>query len=377
MKRSIYKDQCQKVVNGKSNSKFAPAYVADRRPFMLKYFLRFFVAILLIAGISEIVLRKVYGFCNSPLYVNDPDFEYIYAPNQEVNRFGNLIRTNSLSMRSDELSASDTTVILLLGDSVINGGSLTDHDSIGSSMLEKRFTKAFGRKVRVLNISAGSWGPDNIAAYLTKYGLFGAKVICLVTSSHDAHDIMSHNSPVGIDPGMPDKQYDIALVEVWDRYRYWIWYNFLALLPSFDSNKNQSEETIAKKEEVKLTLPDSVQKDTIKKIELNDAGIRKPGIGFNPGYQQILDLAKTAGIPLFIYLHPETSEIELGHFNDQGDEIIRFAEANNIRLINEFDLGIKRDYYRKLDVVHYNNEGQVFLANNLYPIFLEYLKDEK
>jgi lysophospholipase L1-like esterase len=341
---------------------------------MFKYILRFFIVILVLAGITEIVLRKVYGFCNSPLYVNDPDFEYIYAPNQEIDRFGNHIRTNSLSMRSDELSPSDSIVVLLIGDSVINGGSLTDHENIGSTMLEKRFTKEFGKKVRVLNISAGSWGPDNIAGYLKKYGLFKAKVICLVTSSHDAHDIMSHQSPVGIDPGMPDKQYTIALVEVWDRYRYWIWYNFLALLPSFDSEKNQSEETIAKKEEVKLTLPDSVQKDTLKKIELNDAGIRKPGIGFNPGYAQIQELAKEAGIPMFIYLHPETSEIELGHFNDQGDEIIQFAKEHNIRLINEFDLGVKKEYYRKMDVIHYNNEGQVFLANNLYPLISEYLK---
>lgn len=341
---------------------------------MLKYFLRFLIAITLLAGITEIVLRKVYGFCNSPLYVNDPDFEYIYAPNQEVNRFGNRIVTNSLSMRSDELSPADSTVILLVGDSVINGGSLTDHDNIGSTMLEKRFSEKYGKKIRVLNISAGSWGPDNIAAYLKKYGLFKARVICLVTSSHDAHDIMSNQSPVGIDPGMPDKQYNIALVEVWDRYRYWILYNFLALLPSFDSDKNVSEKTIAKKEEVKQTLPDSVQKDTIKKIELNDAGIRKSGIGFNPGYQQLYDMAKNAGIPMFIYLHPETSEIELGHFNDQGDEIIQFAEANNIRLINEFDLGVKKEYYRNLDVIHYNDEGQVFLANNLYPVFSEYLK---
>ncbi|REA63107.1 hypothetical protein DSL64_05675 [Dyadobacter luteus] len=340
---------------------------------MFKVFLKVLVVIVVLAGITEVVLRKVYGFCNAPLYVNDPDFEYIYAPNQEVNRFGNIVKTNSLSMRSEELSESDSLIILLLGDSVINGGSLTTHDSIGTSMLEKRFQKTFGKKTRVLNISAGSWGPDNIAAYLKKYGFFNAKVVGLVTSSHDAHDIMSHISPVGIDPGMPDKQYSIAWVELWDRYRWWIWYNFLALLPSFDNDKLQSEETVAKKEEVKQTVPDSIRKDTIKKIELNDAGIRKPGIGFNPGYEQLYEMTQKENIPFFIYLHPEISEIELGHFNDQGMEIIEFAKEKNIRLINEFDLGVKLEYYRNLDVVHYNNQGQVFLANNLYPLFAEYL----
>ncbi len=341
---------------------------------MSKFFLRFLIVVVLFAGVTEIILRKVYGFCNSPLYINDPDYEYIYAPNQKVNRFGNHIRTNSLSMRSDELSTSDSTVILLLGDSVINGGSLTDHDSIGSTILEKRFLKTFGRPVRVLNISAGSWGPDNIAAYLKKHGLFNAKLLCLVTSSHDAHDIMSHQSPVGIDPGMPNKQYSIAWVEVWDRYRYWIWYNFLALLPSFESEKVNTQPELAESTVHKTTPADSTQKDSLLKAKLEESGIRKPGVGFNPGYRLIAELAKNAGIPLFIYLHPETSEVEMGHFNVQGKEIIAFAKENNIRLVNEFDLGVKKEFYRDLDVVHYNNRGQVFLANNLYPIFTEYLK---
>lgn len=38
----------------------------------------------------------------------------------------------------------------------------------------------------MLNISAGSWGPDNCAAYLKHYGLFGAKAMSLLVSSHDA-----------------------------------------------------------------------------------------------------------------------------------------------------------------------------------------------
>ncbi|TDE17465.1 hypothetical protein [Dyadobacter psychrotolerans] len=339
---------------------------------MLKNFLRFIIIITLLAGVTELMLRFGFGFCNAPLYINDPDFEYIYAPNQEVTRFGHLVRTNSLSMRSDEVSSSDTTVILLVGDSVINGGSLTDHDSIGSTMLEKRFLKTFGRKIRILNISAGSWGPDNIAAYLKKYGLFKAKLICLVTSSHDAHDIMSGDSPVGKDPTMPDKQYKVALVELWEKYHLIFWYHLLIMMESFSEPDQKLEEV---KEKLVASLPESVRKDSIKKMELNDAGIHKPGVGFNPGYQQLYDMAKADSIPFFIYLHPEISEVELGHFNDQGQEILAFAKERNIRLINEFDLGIDLKYYRIKDVIHYNNQGQVFLANNLYPLFSEYLKN--
>jgi hypothetical protein len=330
---------------------------------MLKYVYGFLILIVVVAAITEVVLRVAFGFCNSPLYISDPDFEYIYAPNQDVKRFGSTLRTNRFSMRNEEISPADSLVVLLIGDSVVNGGSLTDQDSIASTILEKRFEKDFKKRVRVLNISAGSWGPDNIAAYLKKFGLFGAKLICLVTSSHDAHDIMSHVSPVGIDPQMPNKQYNVALYELWDRYR-WIFFYYV---DTFFFPSETQPQTAA------VSKTDSLKKSDSEKAELNDAGIRKPGIGFNPGYEQIYDMAKAHHIPLFIYLHPEISEIDLGHFNDQGYEIIQFAREKNIRLIDEFQFGISKDLYRKSDVVHYNDRGQKFLSDNLYPLFQEYL----
>jgi hypothetical protein len=335
---------------------------------MLKYLYGFLIGIVILAGIAEVVLRVKYGFCNSPLYVSDPDFEYIYAPSQDVKRFGYAIRTNRFSMRNEEVLPTDSLVILLIGDSVVNGGSLTDQDSIASTILEKRFQKDFNKRVRVLNISAGSWGPDNVAAYLKKYGLFKAKLMCLVTSSHDAHDIMSHQSPVGIDPGWPDKQYKVALYELWDRYR-WIFFYYIdtVLLP-------QEPEKPTVVAEMKA---DTVKMDSVKKETLNQAGIRKPGADFNPGYQQLLTIAKENNLPFFIYLHPEISEVEMGHFNDQGEEIMEFAKNNNVRLINELDFGVSTKLYRDMDLVHYKSEGQVFMANNLYPLFQEYLKLNK
>lgn len=343
---------------------------------MLKYLYGFLIGIVVLAGIAEVVLRVKYGFCNSPLYVSDPDFEYIYAPNQDVKRFGYVLKTNKFSMRNEELLPSDTLVILLIGDSVVNGGSLTDQDSIASTILEKRFEKDFNRRVRVLNISAGSWGPDNMAAYLKKFGLFNAKLMCLVTSSHDAHDIMSHQSPVGIDPGWPDKQYKVALYELWDRYR-WIFFYYIDTVlfpkePEVPQVAQQSEGSPPAADSSKIARPDSAQNE-----KLNQAGIRKPGVDFNPGYKQLLDMARENNIPFFIYLHPEITEVDMGHFNDQGDEIIAFAKENEVRLINEFQYPISKKLYRKMDLVHYNSQGQVFMADNLYPLFQEYLNLKK
>ena len=188
---------------------------------LLKIIKKTALAVLLFIIITELILRYVFGFCNAPLYLEDPDFEYIYAPNQSHFRFRNVVRTNEESMRSDSISASDTTVILLIGDSVINGGNPTDHNELASTILEKNLTEKLGRKIRVLNISAGSWGPDNAFAFLKKKGTFNADMICLVASSHDAYDNMSFNKIVGIFPNYPNKQYKIAIYEFYER-NWWM-----------------------------------------------------------------------------------------------------------------------------------------------------------
>ncbi len=307
------------------------------------------IFILLAAIGTELFLRFQYGFCQAPLYVSDADFEYIYAPNQEVNRFGNRVITNRMSMRSAEISENDTTVILLIGDSVINGGSLTDHDSLASTLLEKRLSSTLQRTVRVLNISAGSWGPDNGAAYLKKHGIFSANLICLVASSHDAHDNMVHHDVVGIDTNLPAVQYSFALEELWKRYIY----------PQYFHNKSRFDISYA---------PDTTA--------IHRPGIRKDGVGFNTGFGALRDIALANNIPYLIYLHPETFEIMAGKYNDQGDEIIHFATRDSVTLIRELDLGISLGLYRRYDHIHYNSEGQRFLANKLYPIFLKYLKPD-
>uniref|UniRef100_UPI0035936C52 hypothetical protein n=1 Tax=Persicitalea sp. TaxID=3100273 RepID=UPI0035936C52 len=295
-------------------------------------------------------------FLSTPLYVSDPDYEYIYAPNQDVVRFGNHIRTNTHSLRNEPLLPTDTTVILLTGDSVVLGGSLTDNDSLASTMLENRLSKTLGRRIRVLNVAAGSWGPDNVAGYLKKHGLFNADLLCLVASSHDYHDHMDFQDVVGNDVNYPDKQYDFALEELWDRYLYPRYVKDLI-------HRKPSETTTT----ALLPQPSSNAPSTI----------QKPGVGLNPGFAQLKEIAQEANIPFFILLHPEVSEVEYGHYDEEGEAILQYAKADSVRLIRELDLGISPKYYRDNDVVHYTSEGQRFLADNLYPIFLQYLKAKK
>lgn len=172
----------------------------------------YYLAILLIILVGgEFILRHFMGLTQAPLYFKSDKYEYMACPNQDGYRFGNHYHYNSYSQRSEE---PDTTkqIILGLGDSVIFGGVQTDQDSLATTI----FTKETG--IQMLNISAGGWGPDNCAAYLREKGLFHAKAMFLLVSSHDAHDNMTFEPVVGIHPSYPKENYKLAYWELLERY---------------------------------------------------------------------------------------------------------------------------------------------------------------
>lgn len=332
---------------------------------LLKIIKKTVFIVLLFIIVTESILRYVFGFCNAPLYLEDPDFEYVYAPNQNHFRFRNVVRTNEVSMRSEPISASDTTVILLIGDSVINGGNPTDHNELASTILEKKLTEKFKRKIRVLNISAGSWGPDNAFAFLKKKGTFNADLICLVTSSHDAYDNMSFNKIVGVFINYPNRQYKIGIYEFYDRYWWMVEYYAQFYFEEFINwFKNKPKPT----QSLKVVEMDSTATSS---LSTNDI-IHKFGTTFNKGFQQLYDTTTAMKIPFMIYLHPEIVEIEQKKYDKQGLEIIEFANQRKIPMVLELE---KKPNHTLLyrDQIHFNAEGQRYLANQLYPVFVEYL----
>jgi hypothetical protein len=220
----------------------------------------------------EIFLRQYYGFCNTVLIREDSSFEYIAQPNQKRFRFRNNVNYNSMSMRSDEIDTA-ACVILGFGDSVINGGVLTDQDSLATTILSYRLSKLFNQKIQFLNISAGSWGPDNCYAYLKQYGDFGAKAIFLFVSSHDAYDNMDFQKIVDVSESFPSKQYSSAVFELIDKY-------LIHRMKSF----------------LQIELSD-----------INNLGInkKKQGNSFNSGFASVQSYSKIKNIPLIIVLHAD------------------------------------------------------------------------
>lgn len=171
----------------------------------------------------ELGLRSLFGFGNPLIYIRDEQIGYLLAPNQRTRRFGNRIEINEYSMRSgscNQTPTPSTLRVLLLGDSIVNGGWWTDQgETISSLLMTALSEKKTGnyQEVEVLNASANSWGPRNELAYLQKFGNFHAQVVVLLINTDDLFAIAPSSLVVGRDRNYPDRQPPLAIVELLQR----------------------------------------------------------------------------------------------------------------------------------------------------------------
>lgn len=311
----------------------------NKKQVNLKLFVFRLLVVLCAFALSELLLRLVFGFCDAVLYQPSKAYEYIAQPNQHRYRFFSHIDYNSYSQRSEEPD-STKTIVLGLGDSVIFGGTMLDQDSIATTL----FSKETG--MQMLNISSGSWGPDNCAAYLREMGTFGAKAMVLVCSSHDAFDVMSHVPVVGIYPNYPNRQYRLAICELVDRY----------LMPRVKGWLGLTQ----------LADPDAQVVAKVKsegQRRNGSEGVAQKSLKFDPGFDQLLQIAKEKNIPFVVYLHPEVGEVMERQYKEGGKLIIEWAKKHDVQLVNGLDEGVTTDMFR--DVIHLNEKGQRNLANSL------------
>lgn len=177
-------------------------------------------AIAVIVG-TEAIARYGLGLGDPPLSVADPEIEYLFKPGT-YHRFGNRMNVNSWHMRSDNFPARKQDErefrVLVFGDSVINGGALTDQADLATEILRAKLATALKRPVIVGNVSAGSWGPTNMLAYARKFGFFQADVVVIMLNSMDIGDNPSGEAIVGVNPAFPARRPLIALEELVRRY---------------------------------------------------------------------------------------------------------------------------------------------------------------
>jgi hypothetical protein len=203
-----------------------PAAPIKQKPRWRRWGVRIAIVMFLALIGGELFARFYLGLGDPPLSMAVPksesDLEYLFKPDQDCHRFGNHIKYNHYSMRSDEFTLHKTNLnelrVLVVGDSVINGGVLTDQPNTVSEILQKKLAEDLKRPVLVGNVSAGSWGPPNELAYLKQYGLFDADVIVIVLSSHDYVDVPTWEPVVGVNHAYPAHKPFSALWEGFERY---------------------------------------------------------------------------------------------------------------------------------------------------------------
>jgi len=170
--------------------------------------------------IVEAGLRVGLGLGHPPLSYADPDYGYAFRANQDLRRFRHRVLYNEQGLRSEPLPASKPQSelrVLCVGDSVTNGGVLTDQRLTYPSLLEGEL-KASGLQARVLNASAGSWGVENEEAFLRKRGLFDSDIVVLQVGTHDLWQKKSCGDKVGLDPSFPERDPPSAIYELVVRY---------------------------------------------------------------------------------------------------------------------------------------------------------------
>jgi lysophospholipase L1-like esterase len=177
-------------------------------------------ALLCAVAAAEPYSRYVLGLGDPPLYVADPQIEYLLQPDQDVLRFGKRIVVNQWSMRSlpfpRHKAAANELRVMVFGDSVVNGGSQVDHEELATTLLERRLQAQLHRPVIVGNVAAGSWGPGNWLAYVERYGTFDADLVVLVINSGDVADNPTFEP---LEPQThPTRKPWLALQEGWSRY---------------------------------------------------------------------------------------------------------------------------------------------------------------
>jgi len=292
---------------------------------------------LVFLGISgELLARYILGLGTPPLSIPSPTIEYMFKPNQDLYRFDHHIIVNQYGMRSEpfpSLKSPGEFRLMVFGDSVLNGGSQTDHAALATSLIQDRLLDGEYGAVIVGNISAGSWGPGNWLAYSKAYGFFDADVIALVISSHDYAD---NPTFLALDERThPTVRPASALLEGIERYlpRY---------LPQM-SMTNSTEET-----------------DRFSSMP-NERDIQKGLRDLN----EFLVIAKKHSDTIFVFQHWERSEIEKGHPHPGYENIKVACERVGIAPISlepYFRQAIEDGANPYRDNIHPNEVGQRLIA---------------
>ncbi|BAY83629.1 hypothetical protein NIES267_31190 [Calothrix parasitica NIES-267] len=306
-----------------------------------------FILLIIVAAIvglfvaTEIGLRLLFGFGNPLTYIGDEKIGYLLTPSQRTRRFGNCIEINQYSMRGDNIQPTplpSTMRILLLGDSIANGGWWTDQEHTISNLMMGSLKSNLSNlsdssknitQVEVLNASANSWGPRNELAYLQKFGSFGSKAIILLINTDDLFSTTPTSLQVGSDRNYPAKKPPLALAEVVNRYIL-----KQKPIPGLKEIQNESGDRVGVNLKAIRKIQEFTQKNNAQFLLAMTPLLREIGEPGPRDYeikerQRLKEFTKTQGITYIDFLpifnasqDPKNLYHDHIHFNLQGNQLI-------------------------------------------------------
>ncbi|HEY9820749.1 MAG TPA: SGNH/GDSL hydrolase family protein [Candidatus Sericytochromatia bacterium] len=222
----------------------------------MKFLRKYWIPTSIIAAliVIELALRLVFGLGNPVLIQADADTGYRVRPNQTVFRFGKKAEYNQYSQRSATITANKpqgTLRILMIGDSILNGGNLADQAQTISELLKAQLA-ASRQPTEVLNASTASWAIENRLGYLRKFGTFESDVVIVQIGTDDLTQPTSTSAGVEHNPAYPTQAPLLAIQEVLTRYAWpklasLIGFDFptpLALLPGTEELNRQFQQNL-------------------------------------------------------------------------------------------------------------------------------------
>ncbi|OUL30821.1 SGNH/GDSL hydrolase family protein [Nostoc sp. 106C] len=294
---------------------------------------------------TEVVLRLTFGLGNPVLSQADTYTGYRFQPNQKLFRFGKRIEYNQYSQRSNAITKEKpkgTLRILMVGDSVLNGGNPTDQRQIITELLKNKIQET-GHQVEVLNASAGSWGIGNRLGYLREFGTFQSDAVILEIGTDDLPQPTSTSAPVGHDPSYPDHAPLLATQEAFIRY----------VLPHFSIIFNSAKASTATNTINTLSQPNQQFQQNMKLLK------------------NTVELVRAEHIPVYILFSPNRSDL-IPNFSTPNYKL-KFLQVANLLQVPIIDLhkawsnqpgGTVATYFR--DNVHLNASGNEAAASVLF-----------
>jgi hypothetical protein len=296
----------------------------------------------------EAGLRVFLGLGHPPLVEVDPQVGYYFRPNQDITRFGHHIVYNQFSQRSGPISLDKPPGvyrILLVGDSVLNGGTPTDQKETISELVKAHLNTKMHR-VETLAASAGGWSIENRLGYLKKFGTLHSDLVVLQIGTEDLNQYTTPISAVADNPDTPTHDPLLATEEAWDRY---LWPRIRSALPQHPVPAGAPTGEV---------VPEPVQ------FERNMAM-----------FGQIEEILKRDHLPFVVLFNPTRSSL-LPKFAESAmqRQYLDLLRTQQIPMLDLADRWSKRDpatvarYYR--DEFHFTVEGDHDAADALSELIL-------